>query len=87
MDDADPKKRKPLTPRQQLKKVLDAVADESLEDKKPLTKRERLLAQRTKEKLIKMAEDYDAELDRQAAEPGWSKRTKKTEPPDSGHLM
>jgi hypothetical protein len=87
MDDAKPKKRKPLTPRQQLKNVMDALAEDAPTDKKPLTKRERLEAEKMREKLIKMAEDQEAEMDREAAKPGWGKRVKKKAPPGSGYVM
>lgn len=88
MDDAKPKKRKPLTPRQQLKKLSDAMAEEeALTEKKPLSKRERLEAERLKAELIKKAEDYDSELDRQAAEPGWSKGARKKGTSGPGRVM
>ncbi len=87
MDDDNPKKRKPLTPRQQLTNVIDAVAEDALTDKKPLTKRERLAVERLREKLTKRAEDHDAKLDWEAGGSEWEKRAKKKPPPDSGYLM
>jgi len=87
MDDAKPQKRKPITPRKQLKNLMDELAEDALTDKKPLTKRQRLEAEKLREKLIKMEQDHEAELDRQAAEPEWEKRAKKKVPPGSGHVM
>jgi hypothetical protein len=87
MDDANPKKPKPLSPRQQLKNVTDALAEDALADKTPLTKRARLQAQRLREKIIKQAEDHEAKLDWEAGGPEWKKRAKKKAPPDSGYVM
>jgi hypothetical protein len=90
MDDANPKKRKPLTSRQQLRNILDALAEDVLTDKpskKTPPKRERMETEELRAKLIKRAEEYGAELDRKAAEPEWGKRAKKKAPPGSGHVM
>lgn len=87
MDDASPKKRKPLTPPEQLKNVVDALAEDVLKDKTPPTKRERLQVQSLREKIVKQAEDHEAKLDWEAGESEWEKRVKKKAPPDSGYLM
>jgi hypothetical protein len=87
MDDAAPKKRKPPAPGQQLKNVCDGLAEGTVTGNKRLSKRERLEAERLKAELIKKAEDYDSELDRHAADPGWSKGARKKGPSGSGHVM
>jgi len=80
MDDATRKKRKPLTAREQLRNVLEGLAEDSTKDSRRLTKRESL--ETLWAKVIKKVEgeDHEAELE-------WRKRAKKKEPPGSGHVM
>lgn len=61
MDDADSKKTKPLTPRQQLKNVMDALAEDALADDTPLTKDERVAAERMRARLAKIVEEGKSE--------------------------
>ena len=78
--------KKPLSPLKQLRNLCDALCEDELLDNKPLTKRERDQADALRRRLVKFVEDYEARLDREAAEPGWAQRTsRKKEPP--GHVM
>jgi hypothetical protein len=61
MRDARPKKRKPLTPREQFKNLCDALAEDALSDTTPLTKAEQLEAERTKERVLARAEATDSD--------------------------
>ena len=61
MDDADSKTTKPLTPRQQLKNVMDALAEDALADDTPLTKEERVAAERMRARLAKIVEEGKSE--------------------------
>lgn len=87
MDDAPPKKRKPLTAREQLRNVLEGLlAEGGGKDSRRLTKRESL--ETLWAKVIKKVEDDEPEPDRKTAELEWRKRAKKKkEPPGSGYVM
>jgi hypothetical protein len=79
MDDADPKKRKPLTPRQRWKNLTDALAEDALLDDAPPSKQESESIERVRSKLSKMVEKSQSEE--------WKKRTKKKRSPGSGYVM
>jgi hypothetical protein len=79
MDDADSKKPKPLTPRQRLKNITDALAEDALQDDAPPTKQERVAVERMRAKIAKMVEEGKSE-ERQ-------KRAKKKGSPGSGYVM
>jgi hypothetical protein len=82
------KSGKPFTDLQRWQNLTDAMADDALTDKKRPTKMGRERAQRARTKLDQVIREDEARLDREAAEPGWEKRTaKKNEPPGSGHVM
>ncbi len=48
MDDAKLKKRKPVTPRERLKNLSDALSEDTSEDSTPLTNEEKAESKRTK---------------------------------------
>jgi hypothetical protein len=50
------KNRKPLTPREQLKNLTDAMAEDSLTDRTPLTERETAEAERMKKNVLEKVE-------------------------------
>ena len=77
--DADPKKPKPLTPRERAKNVFDALAEDALTDDAPLTERERVQAGRVREKLKKSLEENESK--------GEQERAKKKGSPGSGYVM
>lgn len=80
--------KKTLTPLEQLRNLCNALAEDALVDKKPLTKREREEAERLRTKLIKFADDYEARLEKEEAKPEWAKKAaKKKGPPGSGYVM
>jgi len=56
MDDANPKKRKPLTPRQRFKNLMDGLAEDALNDTSPLTPEEVAEAELVKTELLEKAE-------------------------------
>jgi hypothetical protein len=56
MDDASPKKRKSLTPRQRFKNLMDGLAEDALNDPTPLTPEEAAEAERVKKELLEKAE-------------------------------
>ena len=80
--------KKAPSPLEQLRNLCDALSEDALVDKKPLTKGEREEAERLRTQLVKFVEDYEARLDREAGEPLWAKRAaRKKGPAGSGHIM
>jgi hypothetical protein len=82
------KRGKPLTDLQRWQLLTDAVTEDALAHKKPLSKEERERAQRVHAKIEKVAKEDEARLDSEAAEPKWAKRTvQKKKTPGSGYVM
>lgn len=69
MDDASPKKRKLLTPRQRFKNLMDGLAEDALNDTTPLTPKELAEVERAKKELLEKAESsswWQSESNRKA---------------------
>lgn len=74
MDDST-KHRKPLTPRGQFKNLCDALAEDALNDKTPLTEQEKAEAERIKKNVL---EKVEAERSAWQEKEGTRKRGPKT---------